>query len=104
MFQTRSFLHIIHLPFLLRSSRKPAERGHNPFVFNIIVYDTGNVHRVTISVRIFVQVESIPGTGEPGGLPSMGSHRVGHDWSDLAVAAAAAESIDHEKINVNFPR
>ena len=27
----------------------------------------------------------IPGTGEPGGLPSMGSHRVGHDWSDLAV-------------------
>ena len=31
----------------------------------------------------------IPGMGEPGGLPSMGSHRVGHDWSDLAVAATA---------------
>ena len=30
----------------------------------------------------------IPGTGEPGGLPSLGSHRVRHDWSDLAVAAA----------------
>ena len=30
----------------------------------------------------------IPGTGEPGGLTSMGSHRVGHDWSDLAAAAA----------------
>ena len=30
----------------------------------------------------------IPGTGEPGGLPSMGSYRVGHDWSDLAAAAA----------------
>ena len=28
----------------------------------------------------------IPGTGEPGGLPSMGSHRVGHDWSDWAAA------------------
>ena len=28
----------------------------------------------------------IPGTGEPGGLPSMGSHRVGHDWCDLATA------------------
>ena len=27
-------------------------------------------------------------TGEPGRLPSLGSHRVGHDWSDLAVAAA----------------
>ena len=32
----------------------------------------------------------IPGTGEPGELPSMGSHRVGHDRSDLAAAAAAA--------------
>ena len=29
----------------------------------------------------------IPGTGQPGGLLSMGSHRVGHDWSDLAAAA-----------------
>ena len=29
----------------------------------------------------------IPGTGEPRGLPSMGSHRVRHDWSDLAAAA-----------------
>ena len=31
----------------------------------------------------------IPGTGKPGGLPSVGSRRVGHDWSDLAAAAAA---------------
>ena len=31
----------------------------------------------------------IPGTGEPGGLLSVGSHRVGHDWSDLAAAAVA---------------
>ena len=30
----------------------------------------------------------IPGTGHPGGLPSMGSHRVEHDWSDSAAAAA----------------
>ena len=30
----------------------------------------------------------IPGTGEPGGLPSMASHRVGHDWSDLAAVTA----------------
>ena len=28
----------------------------------------------------------IPGMGKPGGRPSMGSHRVGHDWSDLAAA------------------
>ena len=31
----------------------------------------------------------IPGMGDPGGLLSLGSHRVGHDWSDLAAAAAA---------------
>ena len=37
----------------------------------------------------------IPGTGEPGGLPSMGSHRVGHDWSDLAAAAAAIYTHTH---------
>ena len=34
----------------------------------------------------------IPGTEEPGRRPSMGSHRVGHDWSNLAAAAAAAVS------------
>ena len=31
----------------------------------------------------------IPGAGEPGRLRSMGSHRVGHNWSDLAAVAAA---------------
>ena len=31
--------------------------------------------------------------GEPGGLPSLGLHRVGHDWSDLAVAAAHASKV-----------
>ena len=36
----------------------------------------------------------IPGTGEPSGLPSMGSHRVRHNWSDLAAAAAAFEHIE----------
>ena len=33
----------------------------------------------------------IPGTGEPGGLPSMGSHRVRHDGSDLAAAVFKAQ-------------
>ena len=34
----------------------------------------------------------IPGTGEPGGLRSMGSQRVWHNWSDLAAAAAAGNN------------
>ena len=39
---------------------------------------------------------TIPGMGEPGGMPSMGSHRVGHDWSDLAAVAAAGSSTSLE--------
>ena len=35
----------------------------------------------------------IPGTGEPGGLSSMGSHRVGHDSSDLAAAAVVPANV-----------
>ena len=35
--------------------------------------------------------------GEPGGLPSMESHRVGHDWSDLAAVAVAAEEEEKNK-------
>ena len=56
----------------------------------------------------------IPGTGEPGGLPSMGLHRVGHDCSDLTVAVAVqqisrtfssckTESLYSLKISSPFP-
>ena len=41
-----------------------------------------------------VLVWRIPGMAEPGGLPSMGLHRVGHDWSDLAVATYKITSQD----------
>ena len=41
-----------------------------------------------------VLASRIPGTGEPGRLASMGSHRVGHDWSDLAAAAAVLGKMD----------
>ena len=40
----------------------------------------------------------IPGTGEPGGLPSLGLHKVKHDWSELAAAAA-----EHMPRNTNYP-
>ena len=36
----------------------------------------------------------IPGTGEPAGLPSLGSHRVGHDWSDSAAVGVYVNSAD----------
>ena len=46
-----------------------------------------------MATRSSVLAWGIPGTGEPGGLPSMESHRVWHDWSDLAAAAAAAGEV-----------
>ena len=44
----------------------------------------------------------IPGMGEPGGLPPMGLHRVGHDWSNLAVAVAAYinRSVEERKMPI----
>ena len=45
----------------------------------------------------------IPGMGEPGGLLSMGSHRVGHDWSDLAAAAAAWRGLPGSSVVKNLP-
>ena len=40
----------------------------------------------------------IPGTGEPHGLTSMGSHRVGHDWSDLAAVAELWKFMIHIRL------
>ena len=44
-----------------------------PFHFSLSCIGEGNGHSLQCSGL------GIPGTGEPGGLPSMGSHRVGHD-------------------------
>ena len=57
------------------------ERLHFHFYFHALEKEMAP-HSSTLAWRI-------PGMGELGGLPSMGSHRVGHDWSDLAAAAAA---------------
>ena len=51
-----------------------------------LVYSTGEKE---MAIHSRVLAWSIPGMAEPGGLPPVGSHRVGHDWSDLAAAAAA---------------
>ena len=57
------------------------EQLHFHFSLSCIGEGNGN-HSSVLAWRI-------PGTGEPDGLPSLGSHRVRHDWSDLAAAAAA---------------
>ena len=61
------------------------ERLHFHFSLSLIGEGNGN------PLQCCVLAWRIPGTGEPGGLPSMGSHRVGYDWSNLAAAAAAAD-------------
>ena len=59
------------------------ERLHFHFSFHALEKEMAT-HSSVLAWRI-------PGTGEPGGLPSMGSHRVGHDLSDLAVAAVLCQ-------------
>ena len=61
------------------------ERLHFHFSFSCIGEGNGNPSSV-LAWRI-------PWAGEPGGLPSMGSHRVRHNWSDLAAAAAVAQTV-----------
>ena len=57
-----------------------------------------------VAIHSSVLAWRIPGTGEPGGLPSMELHRVRHDWSDLVAAAAtwnnAIQLKDEEKEKV----
>ena len=48
----------------------------------------------------------IPGTGEPGGLLSVGSHRVRHDWSDLAAAQVSGKLCYNQceiHLSLSFP-
>ena len=55
-----------------------------------------------MATRSSVLAWRIPGTGEPDGLLSMGSHRVGHDWSDLAAAACVGARL-RQNLHPNFP-
>jgi len=57
-----------------------------------------------MAIRSSVLACGVPGMGEPGGLLSMGSHRVGHDCSNLEAAAAAAmlSSVNLQKIFLFF--
>ena len=61
------------------------------FTFTFPFHDLGKEMATHSSVLAW----RIPRTGESGGLPSMGSHRVGRDRSDLAAAAAAAAGKPH---------
>ena len=61
-------------------------RGRHCLIYFII---SSSVSEKAMAPHSCTLAWRIPGTGAPGGLPSMGSHRVGHDRRDLAAAAAA---------------
>ena len=56
------------------------------FLMTVVVIVVATLER-EMATHSSVLACRVPGTGEPGGLPSLGSHRVGHDWSGLAAAA-----------------
>ena len=88
-----------------QSSLRGGHPGYNPRVgsiktpisflnwlwFNFFIYGGLDLACPRMAIHSSVLAWRIPRTGEPGGLPSMGSHRVRHDWSDLVAAAAAAD-------------
>ena len=71
----RMFLHVVHTSvlhyFLLQNSQTRLSDFAFTFHFHALEKEMAT-HSSVLAWRI-------PGTGEPGGLPSMGSHRVGHD-------------------------
>ena len=64
----------------------------SPWRHNRIRHDLVTELEKEMAPHSSVLAWKIPGTGEPGGLSSMGSHRVGHNWRDLAAAAAFSYS------------
>ena len=59
--------------------------AHTPYIY-IYIYTTDFVPSMK-ATHSSILAWRIPGTAEPGRLPSVGSHRVRHDRSDLAAAA-----------------
>ena len=123
----------VPLPFFVSYSCTKGESNGNPLQYSCLEYpmDRGawwvSVHGVAkswtrlsdftftfhfhvlgkeMATHSSVLAWRIPGTGEPGGLLAMGSHRVGHDWSDLA-AAASTPSVQFSSVqfsrSIQFP-
>ena len=79
----------------LKIKRRVARLSDFPFTFHFHALEK------EMATHSSVLAWRIPGMGEPGGLPSMGLHRLGHDWSDLA--AAAAVSAGSYKVTISVP-
>ena len=86
-----SFLYSI-LREVLRSLQHPAK----------VCSNLTSLMRPQMATHSSVLARRIPRMGELGGLPSMGSHRIGHNWSDLAAAADLSDKFHVWKYKWNF--
>ena len=68
------------------------KQGGTSLLHTVFAGEIQNIIFQSQSTHSSVPAWRIPGTGEPGGLPSKGSHRVGHNWSGLAAAASSLHS------------
>ena len=84
--------HLIPLPFFPHCTSGKSLEYLLQILCNFILEKEMATHSSVLAWRI-------PGMGEPGGLPSMGLRRVGHNWSDLAAAAAVVVSSSVEGDN-----
>ena len=83
---------VYHIFFIQSSVRRHLGYFHVLAIVNSAALNNG-VHASFLVTVLCSYIHSvlawrIPGKAEPGGLPSMGSNRVGHDWRALAKAAA----------------
>ena len=86
------FLNVLHVIVLaFQEQLHFTSVSHHKQITNIELWGAIQVLEQETATHSSILACKIPWTEEPGGLQSMGSHRVGHDWSDLAAAAAAAD-------------
>ena len=69
------------------------------YILFITIYDIYLLEK-EMATHSSVLAWRIPGAGEPGGLQSMGSHRVGHYWRDLAAASDHRKKQENSKCDV----
>ena len=73
------------MPLTSLSSKSKALTGASLYTYTLVASQSEKARFCLPAWEAKYTKSSIPGTGEPGGLLSMGSHRVRHDWNDLAV-------------------
>ena len=78
MAQYDSSVYLSQVYFIHSSKDRYLGCFHTLVVVNYAIIDTG-VSEKAMATHSSTLAWRMPGTGEPGGLPSMGSHRVRHD-------------------------